>query len=190
MLQRICLARLFGLAALVLFPGCSGGEKLPTVPVIGTVTYNGAPLAGADISFLPKSAEAGARGASGTTDANGQFKMQTFLGGTTTVAGALPGEYQVSIAKRENLTSALAATMSGGGAPDTGKLAEEADTQSVPPPNSRGGPAGGTGPPPGNPTGMEGKSLIPEKYESPETSGFTATVKSSGNEPFKFEMVD
>lgn len=31
---------------------------------------------------------------------------------------------------------------------------------------------------------------FPPKYSNPTTSGFTAEVKSSGNEDFKFEMVD
>lgn len=36
----------------------------------------------------------------------------------------------------------------------------------------------------------KGPKAFPPKYSNPTTSGFTAEVKPSGNEDFKFEMVD
>jgi hypothetical protein len=180
------------LAALLPLAGCTGGDKLPTVPVTGTVTYNGAPLEGATVSFLPKDQSEGARGASGTTDAQGKFKLETFLAGNKMVAGALVGEYAVTVSKREDLSEKFAAMARGGGPPQGEKPSEEGAPRPAPSTTSSNGsrPPEGGGPPPGNITGMVGKSLIPEKYENPQNSGFTATVKQSANEPFKFELTD
>lgn len=191
MSQRV--KRIGTLAAIVLLAGC-GGEKLPTVPVKGTVTYNGKPLDGADVAFVPKDPEGGGRGASGVTDSQGNFKLQTFLVGDKTAAGALPGEYLVSVSKREDITGRLRDTMAGGGGGDARKVMEETAKEGALPSGPPGGPAGRPGgrggPPMGMPGTMIGKLLVPEKYTDPRGSGFTATVKSSDNEPFKFDLND
>lgn len=191
MLYRIKLVGI--LAALAALGGC-GGETLPTVPVTGTVTYNGKPLDGADISFIPKDPTGEARGASGATDAHGNFKLQTFLVGSKMVAGALPGDYAVTVSKREDFTAKLRESMAGGGPADGRKLMEEgAQAPSAPAGPPGGGPPGrprAGGPPMGMPGTMIGKLLVPEKYTSPGSSELTATVKPSGNDPFQFELTD
>jgi len=70
--------------------GGSGGPKLYAVK--GTVTYNGKPLDGANVNFLPTAT--GAQQAVGTTDAKGQYTLST-LGRP----GAVLGEHQVTITK-------------------------------------------------------------------------------------------
>lgn len=76
----------------------SGCERTPgpaavvvkTVPVSGTVTYEGQPLVGYQVTFLSKDAP---RSATGTTDAAGHFKL-----GTNDVGdGAAPGRHSVAI---------------------------------------------------------------------------------------------
>jgi len=82
--------------------GCSGGgdaDRAKTVPVTGTVTYNGSPVEGATVTFSP--AEPGGFGSIGTTDANGKFAVVSQWG----AAGAVPGSYQVAISKTEVETS-------------------------------------------------------------------------------------
>lgn len=69
--------------------GC-GGASGP-VPVRGTVTLDGQPLANATVQFLAGSPDA--RDAMGTTDADGAFSLSTFKPGD----GALPGKYKVVI---------------------------------------------------------------------------------------------
>lgn len=76
--------------------GCSGGsvdrpKKL--VPVTGTVTLAGNPLAGARVTFNPR--ESGTRGGFGITDGQGSF-VAKFRG---TENGIEPGEYVITIAK-------------------------------------------------------------------------------------------
>jgi len=81
----------------LLFAGCGGSavdpDRTETVPVTGTVTHNGEPVEGASVTFMAQSADG--RGASGTTDASGEFTLTTFEPGD----GAIPGSYRVKIAK-------------------------------------------------------------------------------------------
>jgi hypothetical protein len=65
-----------------------------TVPVTGTVTQKGAPLAGATVTFAPSGT---ARSASGVTDPQGKFALTTLKPGD----GAMPGEYKVTVTKME-----------------------------------------------------------------------------------------
>jgi hypothetical protein len=70
--------------------GCGDGPYL--VPVSGTVTLDGAPLADAGVMFSP--VEPGPS-ASGTTDAQGKFELMTIND-----MGAVIGEHQVAVTKR------------------------------------------------------------------------------------------
>lgn len=114
--------RLFQFSALlsaVLVLGCGSGESLPTVPVTGTVTLNGAPVAGAAVAFAPKDPAKG-KPASGTTDASGKFKLTTYLSPTSSPEGAIPGDYQISVTKVEVPSTSMspedmAKGMAGGG---------------------------------------------------------------------------
>jgi hypothetical protein len=76
-----------------LLTGC-GGSGPVVVPVQGTVTREGKPLAGAAVMFLPA---AGGRPATGVTDQAGVFHLQTFK----PLDGALLGEHRVSVALPE-----------------------------------------------------------------------------------------
>jgi len=93
------------LAAVVLLAGCSSGHG--TASVTGTVLYKGQPVAGAAVSFLPKSEEATAKPARGTTDASGRFTLTSYFGPDEQPAGALPGEYSVTITKIDEPSGAF-----------------------------------------------------------------------------------
>ena len=91
------------LAALVLLTACSGvssgpnggsGNNPPPAPdtISGTVTFNGAPLAGATVTDFITNTNSVFQTA--TTDANGRY---TFTGMQTT--GNVPGEYQIFVNK-------------------------------------------------------------------------------------------
>jgi len=88
-----------GSAVLLAFvTGCSGGNSYPkTAPVKGVLMYQGKPLADASVSFIPT----GGRPASGTTNANGEFELTTFVQGD----GAIPGEHHVLVQKFAQPTS-------------------------------------------------------------------------------------
>ena len=88
------------LVAAAILAGCSGppSDRPATYPVTGTVTYNGSPLADANLNFQL----ADGSGASvAKTDAQGKYSVQTFVSGD----GARPGEYKVAITKFETIES-------------------------------------------------------------------------------------
>ena len=60
--------------------------------VKGTVTYRGKPVSGAIVSLTMEGA---ARGATGTTDGNGNYKLTTF----DTNDGAIVGTHKVTVVK-------------------------------------------------------------------------------------------
>ncbi|QDT29403.1 hypothetical protein Enr10x_47560 [Gimesia panareensis] len=82
-----------------LLTGCGGGaegERPNRTPVSGTVTYNGEPVEGASISFVPVDQTKG-QNANGLTDNAGLFQMGTFEG----TDGVVAGEYTVMITQFE-----------------------------------------------------------------------------------------
>ena len=92
---RYVVSAALGLALLV---GCSGTDRPELVPVQGTVTLNGEPLAGATVIFdLIDKPEGFQRPSSGRTDEQGHFQV-----GTYGSADGLPeGKYRVAITKKE-----------------------------------------------------------------------------------------
>jgi hypothetical protein len=82
--QLVCLAALA-------LPGCGDGDGPTLAPVSGTVTYQGKPVEGAQVTF----STAGAPLASATTDNQGRFQLTTRSSGD----GAAIGKHKVSVAK-------------------------------------------------------------------------------------------
>ena len=81
-----------------LLSGCWGyrPDLPPTEPVTGTVTLDGEPVAGARVQFVPDKSK-GTEGAmaSGVTDAQGEYELQT-----ATVEGAIVGFHKISVEAR------------------------------------------------------------------------------------------
>jgi hypothetical protein len=88
--RRTILCGLLALAAAA--EGCQRGKPWDLVPVEGTVTKNGRPLANIEVVFLAD-ADAGTRGprTSGTTDEAGRYRLRTDGGDT----GAVVGKHRV-----------------------------------------------------------------------------------------------
>ncbi|MDA1012905.1 MAG: hypothetical protein O3A00_00460 [Planctomycetota bacterium] len=74
--------------------GCSDESAVELVPVSGKITFNGQPLAKANVTFVPESKAEFAPTSSGTTDAAGVYKLEAPLG-----SGAMPGKHRVKISK-------------------------------------------------------------------------------------------
>jgi hypothetical protein len=159
-----------GLLLVVSFSGCSGGT--PTlkgaVPVTGTVTYNGNPVEGAMVGFLPADKQTG-KPANAVTNAEGKFELNTYVAGTNQVSGALPGDYSVTIIKASG--SAGEAPQMDNYSPATAPLTSDASD-------------------PQGATATTLKAEIPAKYADPEKSRLSVTVKPSGNEPLTFALTD
>ena len=79
--------------------GCGQSANQPAVaPVAGVVTYNGSPLANAQVMFIPADSS-GSRLANGKTDASGAFVLSTFGKGD----GAIPGDKLVTVVAQEEV---------------------------------------------------------------------------------------
>ena len=91
MWQRLVL---LGMAMAITIAGPIGcGDGRPQrLPVTGTVLFQGRPVEGADVMFMPKDG----RAAMGSTNAKGRFELLTFEPGD----GAIIGEHAVSIVKK------------------------------------------------------------------------------------------
>ncbi len=165
-MYRSCGVFLGCVSALALFAGCPGGGEggLDTIPVTGTVTLDGSPLAGARVSFSPKG---GGRAAVGLTDESGRFELTTNVAGD----GALAGSYGVAISKTAAAPSAAAADdprARGGDLTPEQIQAMQAAAAGAKAPGAQ--------------------SLLPAKYGSADTSGFTAEVKAGEANDFTFKM--
>ena len=78
--------------SLLVFAGC--GADAGFVRVEGVITYNGAPVEGAIVTFTAADGSDG--GGSGITDANGRYRL-TSPGATNAGSGVVPGEYIVRV---------------------------------------------------------------------------------------------
>lgn len=88
------IVTLLFLMGFVLSTGCNKGGLPGLVRCEGTVSWKGEPVEEAFVAFSPKDNSDG-RSASGTTDAQGRFKVSTLNNND----GILPGEYFVTISK-------------------------------------------------------------------------------------------
>lgn len=134
--------------------GCSKGSGLKTGNVSGTVTFEGKPVANAQVVFQPKQ---GGQNAVGTTDANGRYTLMT-----GTDRGALIGEHRVTVTVQSG-----AEQLSGIDAIDPSAAYGQAMM------------AAASGRPPAAQTPSSGG--IPAKYADPTTSGLEFTVKAGSN---------
>ncbi|HVX12536.1 MAG TPA: hypothetical protein VHC22_15250 [Pirellulales bacterium] len=157
--RPLCLV--FVLAAMA---GCSKGPNLPTVPASGTVTLDGKPLEGATVAFAPTNPDG--KTANGTTDPQGKFSLQTYLGGTTgQAAGAMMGDYVVMVTKYDQVSGNFDAAAQE-------KVMQEMQK---------------SGRQPGGATPGQAKLVTPAKYANPKDSDLKATVKASDNQ-FTFDL--
>jgi len=80
------------LCATTLFVGC-GKKYVKTEGVTGKVTLDGAPLANANVYFIPVDKNSGALDSYAKTAEDGTYKLQTLTGAAN--AGTTPGKYLV-----------------------------------------------------------------------------------------------
>ena len=101
--QRATRLGLSVVLVLVGVVGCNAKPgTAPTLKVTGTVTYNGEPVEGASVAFIPENG----RPASGTTDASGKFTLSTFESGD----GAVPGKHTVAISEQPDESEPMPGT--------------------------------------------------------------------------------
>jgi len=169
-------SRYFVASALAVALGIFGCDKAPavtTVPVSGTVTRNGQPVAGATVNFV--TGEVG-KGAAGETDASGRFTLKTLVAGAKFQNGAMVGDYTVSVTKQAATTVA----------PDVSKMTPEEGSKRAQEMSTGQYGKDGALDPKTTPPGGE----LPQKYADATTSGLKASVKAGEANDFKFELAD
>lgn len=143
--------------ALLANAGCgSSGPAL--IPVKGVVTYEGRPLAGAKVAFIPEGKGAIAMG---STDATGLYEIKT---------GAEPGV----IAGVSTVTVVMMEAGGTGGLPET-MTPEQMQDMAI---------AGTLD----KAMEKQNQSLIPEHYGTAKTSGLSKDVKSGENNEYNIEL--
>ncbi len=163
-MSRARFSALLTLTAIVLsFSGCGSGVDFKTVPVSGVVMLDGKPLEGAGVTFMSKE---GNKIASGKTDASGKFTLTTIVG-KISVDGAIVGVHKVGVSKTESADGA-----------DGEKKAGESPQEMV---NRMAGMATDT-------SKVKEKYIVAKKYNSPETSGLTATVAEGGSSNIEIKV--
>lgn len=88
----------FGVVLLALLAGCNGGDAGPeTIPVTGVVTFKGAPVVGATLTFF---ADGQGTNAAATSDDDGKFEaFTTYEMGKSVKKGMTAGKYDVTLTK-------------------------------------------------------------------------------------------
>lgn len=188
-----CLLRHAGLAlgllAAVSLSGCgSSGPKINTVPVTGKITYNGQPVAGATVAFIPNNPDG--RAARGVTDDLGVYTLTTYVGPNDQPAGAEPGEYKVTVEKKQVAPGSALPGKPAEGTDPTEMMQKQFDKDKLKMENQeemRSKMMGGQGFSPMQQPEMQ--NLIPAKYSNPNSSGLTASVGPGGG-TFDFELTD
>lgn len=133
--------------------GC-GSSNPTTYPVTGTVTFEGKPLAGANIGF--SATDENTRGAIGVTDSEGKYSLTTFEKGD----GAMAGTFKVTVSKFDGPAAPV-------------KLADpSASTGDELPANYT---------PEAASTAAPSKNLVPQKYLRPQTTPLSFTVEAGPN---------
>ena len=90
-----CFRRFLGILFLLLpFAGCGANPDLGQVS--GTVSYHGAPLAGASVTFTPERSDGVL--AIGTTDEKGYYVLNSPISRGVS-QGAISGKYRVTVSK-------------------------------------------------------------------------------------------
>ena len=111
MKTRISFCLIAILPLLFVLAGC-GGNKGPAVYfVTGTVYLDDQPLPGCRVVFTPKTEGGTGMDASGRTDENGVYKIQTMSGKVD--GGTTPGEYVVYFSKMEEIWDGKSYKQSG-----------------------------------------------------------------------------
>jgi len=135
--------------------GCTAADSIPTEPVLGLVTLDGDPVAGATITFHPNGPEGAA--ASGLSDENGNYRITVVqaIDGKQAApgSGTLPGKYTVTVRKVET---------------EEFISQEEAEEQGIPYQPSDQSPAV--------------TYIVPKEYSKKDESGIEVEVKKGSND--------
>ena len=150
-------------ASAILVSGC--GKDLGYRKTTGVVTLDGSPLAGAIVTFVAQGQ--GAESGAATTNEKGEYSANSGSVGE----GLKPGEYKVTISKRETVVDEDLERLKAGEITDDEY--QEIKAKRGMKENS----------------GSVGANLVPEEYSSAATTSLSATVTDNPKQNvFNFEL--
>lgn len=179
-MNRRTFSMVFYSAFLAYLVGCGsdGGSAVTLAPAGGTVTFRGAPLPDATVTFVPESGPI----ATGITDLSGKFTLST---------GSRPG---VAVGTCKVAVSAYAGGGAGGASPadkmsgpvtsQEQGLARQKEMMEMQRKISEGQA------PPQEVLGSGSKSVIPERYTKAETSQLSFKVESGAKNEFEIKLTE
>lgn len=136
-----------------------GGDRQPVHRTSGKITLEGAPVAGATVTFSPKGS---GPPATGKTNANGEYKLTTY----DAEDGATAGDFVVLVVK-----SSAPASVDPDAGHDADGSGGEGDAMHA-----------------AQPAADEPESALPRKYSRVEDSDLTATVSAGAPNKFDFDL--
>lgn len=151
------------LALMLLAAGC-GESSVELEDAGGVVTYNGSPLPGATVMFIPEKGPI----ASGVTDLEGRFDLSTGA-----LSGAVVGKHRVAVTATKGDSSQQTPSVAPEREADAAAKMMKAFAES-------------------QKTAKDSrpKWLIPEKYGKPETSGLAYAVEKGGTNHFEIDLTN
>ena len=144
--------------------GCGGNDGPVVAPVKGVVTFDGKPLAGAEVIYRVKDSP---RVSVGLTDDKGEYRLTTF----NTDDGAIVGDNLISIRQIPKDLPGVSGTSLAD--MQSGKAKVDAGSALQPWKNS---------------DKVLGASTIPPKYGNPEKSGLKRTVVLGDKNEFNLDL--
>lgn len=160
------MIRVLVLSSVLVMPcvvGCgAASDRQELFKVTGTVTFKGAPVEGATVTFSSPTAS---RSAKGDTDANGKFSLTTF----DTNDGAIAGEHAITIVKVASAGSSGATTEANAiemMKKNMGTINPEKTAESRP------------------------QTVLPARYADAKTSKEKRTVSATDVNDFKFDLTE
>ena len=164
MILRRSVLTLTLLSVSLLLVGCFPPTGPKIAPASGVVMFNGAPIEGATVRFMGQSGGSNMVGL-GVTNSKGEYRIST--GGKD---GALIEKHGVMIDKWQ-----AAPRMSDAELQALVEATSKASEEDVTPPTP--------------PRGVPAKNLLPQKYQTPGTSGLNADVIGGKSNKFDFNLV-
>lgn len=175
--------------------GCAPGSKMKVVPVSGKVTYKGAAVSGATVTFLPQS-EGGegskaVHAATAVTDAQGAYKLVTMETMAKPLDGAVPGKYNVTVTKFGS-AGGIDAMMGAGKKITADAVAQMSDDEKRAMAGQKSGlpVAGSSQSDSAALLESQAKSELPEKYGKAAESGLTFEVKDGGPQVYDIPLTE
>ena len=169
------LVKWFSLLPFLLLLGCGRDNRLPAIPVNGTITVEGEPVEGSLVTFMVPGQTLMSVG---KTDATGKFQLTTYRAND----GALEGENVVTV-RMNSAELPVNSDIAPADATDTKKLLEMSKYMAKNQKDQASQRKSNV-----SPTSALENSLIPIRYSNPQKTDLRAKVEKGKKNKFEFDL--